>query len=316
VGVNLCRHLANLGAEVHAVVRPGGNAWRLPTLATSATAHAVDLGDCTRVRHLVARLEPRFIFHAAAHSSSDHSPALRARSANTLTSLLNVLDAASALGDVKTVLLGSSLAYGPGEDAHREENSLRPRSLRGAFKAASSLIAFAYARERNLRLTELRLFSVYGPWEPLSRLVPRAIAAAIDGEALPLTGPGARRDFVYVEDVARACALAAMREEADGCVINIGSGHELANEELVAAVSRVLDRSVRTKPGAYPLQRTDTSHWRADPSRARSLLGWVPEHSLDQGLAITAAWFREASRRGGESWLRSGLEIGMKTSQG
>lgn len=312
----MSRHLASLGASVTATVRPGGSDWRLPDLTACATVETVDLRDHAALRRLVARVEPEYVFHAAAHSAYDPSGSLAERTADTLLSLSSLLDACAAVPPARILLLGSSLAYGPSSQAHREDDPPHPTSLRGALKAASSLVAFAHSREHELSLTELRLFSVYGPWEPLYRLIPRAIAAGLRGEVLPLTSSGPRRDFVFVEDVARACALAAMSKRAHGQIINVGSGHEVSNEDLVAAVAKVLDTPVRIEPGSYPLRHTDTAHWRADLSRARTLLDWSPEHSLERGLAITAAWFRGALQRGADPWLRAGLEVGTELSRG
>jgi nucleoside-diphosphate-sugar epimerase len=136
----------------------------------------------------------------------------------------------------------------------------------------------------------VRLFSVYGPWEARHRLVPQAIRAALTGEELPLTGPELRRDFVFVDDVVDACLRAASVDAALGEAINIGTGVETANEELVAEVERVIGKEVRTRIGAYSARETDSAHWRADISKAKRLLGWEPRYTLAAGLARTAAW--------------------------
>lgn len=299
MGVNLCRGLAAAGVEVHGTVRPGGSAWRLPALSEAATVHAVDLAEAGSVRRLMAAVEPELVFHAAARSAYDREASLGATVADTVLALVHLLDAAAEAPLRRLVLLGSSLVYDPEGAPYREDHPLRPTTRRGAAKAAASLLALQHAREHRAPLVELRLFSVYGPWEPLHRLVPRALRAALLGEELPLTGPGLRRDFVFVDDVVEACLGAARGgPELDGRAINVGSGREVANEELVRAVEEVTGRPVRTRPGAHPGHASDRAHWSADIGLARELLGWEPRRSLREGLARTVPWVEERLAQG------------------
>ena len=301
VGVNLCRALAGAGARVHGTVRPGGNSWRLEALEQAAAVHPVDLADAPAVTRLVTTAEPEIVFHAAVRSAYDRSAGLGPWVADGVLSLAHVLDAAAAAGTRRVVLLGSFLVYAPGgpdgDGLHREEDPLRPACLRGAVKAASSLVGFAGARVLDLPLVELRLFSVYGPWEPLHRLVPRAIRAALRGEELPLTGPGLRRDLVHVDDVVAACLRAATAPGVAGRTLPVGSGREVANEEVVQEVERIVGARIHTRPGAHPPRATDVSRCRADLSGARELLGWEPRYSLREGLAATVPWVAEHLER-------------------
>lgn len=294
VGVNLCARLAREGGAIHGTVRPEGNAWRQDALEAVATVHTADLADTETVRRLIHAIRPTVVVHAAGPAAYDH----QTWSAGARDGILPIAHLFDALGELpaprppRIVLLGSSLVYGAAAEAHPESSPLAPRSMRGTLKAAESGLAHAAARASGLPLVELRLFSVYGPWEPLHRLVPMAIRAALTGEELPLTRPDLRRDFVFVEDVADACLRAIATECVEAGVINIGSGQEVANEELVETVGEVVGRPVRFLPGAYAPQATDTPHWRADIDRAATLLGWRPRHSLAEGLAATVPWVR------------------------
>ncbi|MGI8535988.1 MAG: NAD-dependent epimerase/dehydratase family protein [Mycobacteriales bacterium] len=92
------------------------------------------------------------------------------------------------------------------EDEHAP---LRPRGFFGATKAAGSVLLTAAAAERAVRSVVLRAFQVYGPGDHPGRFVPAVLSTARDGTVLPLTGPGRRRDWVYVPDVVDACVRAA-----------------------------------------------------------------------------------------------------------
>jgi nucleoside-diphosphate-sugar epimerase len=136
----------------------------------------------------------------------------------------------------------------------------------------------------------LRPFSVYGPWEAPSRFVPTVMRALQTGAHLPLTRPGINHDYVFVGDVVAACLLAADAPGVNGEVINVGSGCQWTNEELVEVAERVAGVRARVAVGAYPNRRVDTGHWVADIAKAKRLLGWTPGYSLERGLTEMWRW--------------------------
>jgi nucleoside-diphosphate-sugar epimerase len=136
----------------------------------------------------------------------------------------------------------------------------------------------------------LRAFQVYGQGDHPGRFVPAVLRAAAEGSVLPLTGPGQRRDWVHVDDVVRGCLLAATADALPpGQVLNLGTGVQTANEELVALAEQVTGRPVRTQVGAHPGRSWDASSWVCDPALAGRLLGWSPALDLRTGLARTWA---------------------------
>ena len=166
-----------------------------------------------------------------------------------------------------------------------EATPLRPRGYFGATKAAGSLLVAAACAAAGRRAAVLRAFQVYGPLDHPGRLVPAALAAARDGTVLPLTAAGRRRDWVYVDDVVEACVAAAVADHLSaGQVVNVGTGRQAANEELVALVRQVTGRAVEVDTGAHPGRSWDTGSWVCDPSLARGLLGWEAKVALDEGL--------------------------------
>ncbi len=188
------------------------------------------------------------------------------------------------------VRLGSSTEYAETGGPMGEDAPLRPRGLFGATKAAGSLLLAAAATERGLRSTVLRAFQVYGAHDKATRFVPAVLRAAATGEVLPLTAPGSRRDWVHVDDVVEACLLAAAADDLPpGQVLNVGTGVQTANEELVALAAEVTGREVRTAVGAHEGRSWDAASWVADPALARTLLGWEPRLDLRTGLARTWA---------------------------
>lgn len=291
IGANLVRALLDRGAEVHGLVRPDGDVWRLRDLPASLTLQAASIADRARMAGVVAACAPDLVFHLAArgvlHAEQRDPETLVANLLGTAC----VLEACAARGDLRVVHLGGASEYGKHAGPLCEDDRADPATFYGVTKACATLLARQLARERGLRLTILRPFSVYGPWEARRRFVPSLIAAALDGKELALTPAGLRRDFVHVADVVDACLAAGQRDLPPGEIVNVGSGDEHSNEEVVRLLEEVSGLRVRTRPGAFPPRAADSAHRLASTDKARALLGWTPRHDLASGLRMTFDWW-------------------------
>ena len=293
VGAHLAARLARDGWHVVATVRPGASPWRLEALGVGddVTVAAVDLADHEATVAVARRASPDVAFLFAAARSRATAAERTATAAVNATSDLWLVDALpERCGAV--VRLGSSTEYARADGPMDETTPLRPRGFFGATKAAGSLLVAAAAAERGLRAAVLRAFQVYGPLDHPERLVPRALRAARTGELLPLTDRGLRRDWVFVADVVEACVAAGQADHLPpGQVLNVGTGRQVANEELVDEVRRVTGRPIAVAEGACPRREWDTASWVCDPSLVRELLGWDAKVALEEGL--TRCWEAE-----------------------
>jgi nucleoside-diphosphate-sugar epimerase len=137
----------------------------------------------------------------------------------------------------------------------------------------------------------LRLYSVYGPWEHPGRLLPRLVAAALDGRLPPLTRPETARDFVHVDDAVEAFLQARRVPLADpGAVYNIGSGQQTTLEALVQLVRDQLEVAAAPAWGSMPSRAWDSARWCSDPRKAERELGWRARVPLAEGIARLGAW--------------------------
>ncbi len=297
VGANLVRRLVAEGAEVHVLSRDPANAWRLAALAGRITMLQADLACREQVEKVLALTRPAVVFHLATARVSEmpeNFPAFL--SINTLGAY-NVLTAARQAGAAMLVSAGSQLEYGSGQAPHRETDPLRPVTSHGLTKAAATMFLQAEAQKLAPAIVLLRLFHVYGPWESPKRLIPTALRAALNGTRLRTTPPGPRRDPVFVGDVVEAFLLAAARPDLSGEVFNIASGHQLANEEIVQMIGKVAGKPLAVDPGAYPPHANDATFRVGNIRKAREILGWQPQTSLEQGLRATMDWIAEYDRK-------------------
>jgi nucleoside-diphosphate-sugar epimerase len=291
IGANLVRRLVELGAQVTALVHPSSSLWRLEDLSGDLAVQRVDITDSGRLAAAMRGIAPEIVFHLAAKGAASHDVSARQLFTINLLGTLNLLAATDALSYRRFVHTGGSSEYGPRPVPLRETDRLEPVTSYGASKAAATLACQQWAREHGRPLVVLRPFSVYGPWESPSRLIPTAIRSAFEGHALPLTPPGCHRDFVYVDDVVDACLLAATHDAGDGEILNVGTGRQSSNEEVIRIVERVSGRSIDTRIGEYPPRRSDTAHWSADTAKAEQVLGWKARRTLETGLQSTVAWW-------------------------
>jgi dTDP-L-rhamnose 4-epimerase len=141
--------------------------------------------------------------------------------------------------------------------------------------------------------TALRFFNVYGSRQALTN--PYTGVAAIfcarllnDRPPLVFEDGKQQRDFVHVDDVARAVVMAA-EQPVPGEAINIGSGEALSVRDIAESLALALDKDIAPQVvGKY--RRGDIRHCFADISKARRLLQWEPKRAFHQGVTELVAW--------------------------
>ena len=291
VGANLVRCLLAGGHEPVALVRPGGNTWRLAETSSEAAQVAVDLRDPAALERVVTNLRPEAIFHLAAHGAYSWQKDFDAMLAVNVRATEALLVAARQVG-ASLVHAGSSSEYGYQDHAPGEDERVEPNSRYAVTKVAATYLCRLAAATGGPQAVTLRLYSIYGPWEEPGRLMPTLVRCGAAGGWPPLVGRTTARDFVWVDDACDAFIRAATTELYDrGAVLNIASGTQTTLEALVEVARRVLHIQAEPVWGSMPARQWDTSTWVGDPSSAGQLLGWKSSTSVDDGLQRMAAWF-------------------------
>jgi dolichol-phosphate mannosyltransferase len=150
------------------------------------------------------------------------------------------------------------------------------------------------SRTLEMRMSTLRLYSAYGPYEEPTRLIPKLVTLGLGKKFPPLANPDIARDFVYIDDVCDAFMAAATNEtEERGAVYNVGSGKQTTLKEIVDLVQRVLGIDSEPEWGSMQARAWDTSVWVSDSRKIRNVLGWEATTGLEEGLSRFARWFRD-----------------------
>jgi nucleoside-diphosphate-sugar epimerase len=160
------------------------------------------------------------------------------------------------------------------------------------------------ARAEHRPITTFRLFSVYGPYEEPTRLVPTLVRKCLAGEPLDLVAPETARDFVYVDDVVDAYLRIDALAKLSGEIINIGTGVQQTIRDVVKVVLTETGAHVECRWGAVEPRIWDSSIWVADCTKSKRLLDWRATTRLEQGLRATIEWTRSQGAGNALSDLR------------
>lgn len=207
---------------------------------------------------------------------------------------LTVLEQCRRSGVRKVVVASTSSVYaglaGPFSEAAAVATPANPYA---ASKAAAEEACAFYGRAYGLDVTVLRYFTVYGPAGRPDMSPFRFIEWVRTGRPIRLNGDGRQeRDFTYVEDIAEG-TMAALRRPGSA-VINLGGNRPVTLTELIRQIERCLGERARVE--RRPPQPGEMRSTWADIRRARSLLGWRPRTSLEQGIRRTVDWHLAHSR--------------------
>jgi UDP-N-acetylglucosamine 4-epimerase len=223
--------------------------------------------------------------------------------ANNISGFLNMLVAARDAGIKRFVYAASSSTYGDHPGLPKVEDRIgRPLSPYAVTKYVNELYADVFARTYGFKAIGLRYFNIFGrrqdPNGAYAAVMPKWFAGMLANQPVYINGDGeTSRDFCYIDNCVQANILAATTEhaEASGQVFNVAFGERTTLNELFTLIR---DRVAQLRPDltiADPVYRDfrpgDVRHSLADITKARTLLGYVPTHSVRLGLDETAAWY-------------------------
>ncbi len=292
VGAVLARRLVADGHEVHALMKSTTPRWRIADVVADLRCHEADLRDEAALRAVVGEIRPEVIYHLATHGAYPFQTDPDGIIQTNILGTWNLLKAAARVDYEVFVNTGSSSEYGFKEYAMRETDLLEPNSYYSVAKCAQTLLCQHVANTESRPITTFRLFSVYGPLEEPSRLVPTLIRQCLEGSDLTLVDPEIARDFVYVDDVVDAYLRFDKLAAMSGEIINVGTGVRSTIKQVVEQVLRHTGARVQCHWGAMPARIWDTRTWVGDCTKSNRLLGWSAQTSLSDGIEQTIAWVR------------------------
>jgi CDP-glucose 4,6-dehydratase len=278
---------------------PAATALALDGTEARCDVVAGDVCDPETVERALVEYEVDTVFHLAAQTlvgAARQSP-VATFEANVRGTWV-VLDACRRHEVPRVVVAASDKAYGPHDDLpYREAHALQPRFPYDVSKAAADLIARSYFHTYGLPVAVTRFANLYGGGDlNFSRLVPEAVAAALQGRAPVIRSDGTpQRDYLYVEDgVAAYLAIADALGGggAAGEAFNAGGGAPHSVLEVVRLVCEATGTKVEPDIRGRGVPAGEIERQYVDFTKLRELTGWAPKISLEEGLARTVEWYR------------------------
>jgi UDP-glucose 4-epimerase len=284
---------------------------------------AGDLADAALLRTTLAGAGVDAAIHCGAFieaGESMHDPG--AFFANNVANTVTLLNALLDAGVERLIFSSSAGVYGePRTLPIPEDHPLDPVNVYGETKVLVERMLRWYGERRGLRWVALRYFNAAGATpgrgedhDPESHLIPIILqvplgkreSIAVFGDDYPTRDGTCVRDYVHVQDLARAHVLALAQCDRGGGVFNLGSGRGFSNMEVVEAARRVTGHPIPAV--IHPRRPGDPAELVASPERARAVLGWQPQFP-DLDTIVASAWEWHQAQPHGYGDERSGERL-------
>ncbi|KJK55262.1 SDR family NAD(P)-dependent oxidoreductase [Saccharothrix sp. ST-888] len=256
---------------------------------------AGDVRDAGRVLDAVDGCDT--VFHLAALIGIPYS--YQSPEAYVQTNVVGTQNVAAAClrHGARLVHTSTSEVYGTAITAPiSEQHPLQPQSPYSASKIGADMAALSYWHSFELPVTVVRPFNTYGPRQSARAVIPTILAQLHSGaREIRLGSLTPTRDFSYATDTAEGFLAAAVADRALGEVLNLGTGTEISigdlARSLIAASGK--DAEVVVDPGRLRPTGSEVERLLSDNTKARTLTGWQPQVTLEEGLAATSRWIAD-----------------------
>ncbi|MEZ2318916.1 MAG: NAD-dependent epimerase/dehydratase family protein [Microcoleus sp.] len=239
--------------------------------------------------------DAKVIFHQAAQAGvrASWGEGFRSYTERNINSTQVLLEAAKNAPRLqKFVYASSSSIYGNAESFPTSENACpQPVSPYGITKLAGERLCGLYYQNFGVPTTSLRYFTVYGPRQRPDMAFHKFFKSILLDQPISIFGDGLQtRDFTFISDCVAANLAAAEVAEAAGEVFNIGGGSRVVLKEVIDTIEQIVDRPLRIE--FTETARGDARHTSADVSKAKKILGYQPQVSLEAGLRREWEWIQ------------------------
>lgn len=302
LGSWLVARLLDSGANVVCLVRdwvPQSEVVRSGAIERVTTVRG-DINDREIIERALGEYEVEVVFHLAAQTIvgiANRNPV--STFSTNIGGTWNLLEACRRSPKVQSIVVASSdKAYGDQEQLpYNESMPLQGRHPYDVSKSCADLVAQTYAVTYNSPVAITRCGNFYGGGDlNWNRVVPGTIRSVLRGECPVIRSDGKFvRDYFYIEDGAAAYMLLAERLVSEpslrGQAFNFSNESQVSVLELVDLILRKMKSSLQ--PDILNQANHEIRHQFLSAERARTVLNWHPEFTLDTGLNRTIAWYRE-----------------------
>lgn len=292
IGSHLVETLLDRGATVRAMVRYNsssgiGNLAFLPDdRQRELDVVAGNIEDSDFVLHVVQGVD--IVLHLAALIAIPYSyVAPRSYVRTNVEGTLNLLEATRRLGTARMVHTSTSEVYGTAQSVPiGEGHPLQGQSPYSASKIGADKLAESYFRSFGTPVVTLRPFNTFGPRQSARAFIPTIIAQALERDVIELGSLDPQRDMTFVADTVEGFVRAAVCPSIEGETINLGTGQTHSIGDIAQRILRIMgvEKPIHLDPRRVRPAASEVLNLVSDNGKARKLLDWTPQASLDEGL--------------------------------
>lgn len=209
---------------------------------------------------------------------------------------LNICQAAKENGVKKVLITSTSETYGTAQYVPIDEkHPKQPQSPYSATKIAADAMAMSFYNAFELPVIVVRPFNTYGPRQSARAIIPTIITQIMNGmKEIRLGDLSPTRDFNYVKDTCRGFIELSNCDQAIGQEINICSNYEISMRDTFELIAQLMQADVKFIEDTQRLRPAGSEVFRlwGDNTKLKSLTGFTPSYSIEEGLKETIEWFR------------------------
>ena len=304
IGSNLAIALVTAGANVtitDAMIPDfGGNLFNIEPIHDRVTINFCDVRDVHVMNYLVR--DQDFVFHLAGQvdhimSLTDPFPDIDINIKGTAV----LMEACKHYNpQVRVVYIGTRGQYGPAVSLPVSETApTYPKGIYEVSRLTAEKITQIYHDIHGIRSIMLRLTNIYGPRAQMKHarygVANWFVRLAIDNASIKVFGDGLlKRDFLYIDDCIQAMLMTTQCESAYGQIFNVGIDQPTTFKELAETLIRVAGSGTwEYAPFTPERAAQDPGDFYSDITKIRQIVGWKPTTALDDGLAMTIAYYRQ-----------------------
>lgn len=297
IGSHLTRQLVREKAKVGILSKSVSKVIpvRLSDIYKTITIFEGDLSDGGAIKDIIDSFRPEIIFHLGAYTHVGRSfTHLEECIQSNIQGTVNLLQSLQGIDFDRFIYTGTSEIYGDIAVPFKEDGLVNPISPYSISKYTGELYCRMFHQAYNWPIVMLRPFNAYGPMQSPDRIIPEVIVSALTGHDIEMTEGAQTREFNYVEDLADGFIKAATASEAVlGQVINLGCGQDYAMRDIAQLIIKMMGSPIKAKLGVLPYRPKEIWKMYCDNTKAKDLLGWQPQHTLEQGLRKTVDWYTQ-----------------------
>jgi CDP-glucose 4,6-dehydratase len=256
----------------------------------------LDIEDFNAVKMFVSKKKITQIIHLAGAAIVEEGQKNPMGTFKTnLISTLHILETARLYELHKVIIASTSHVYGRNKVPYKEIYTPHPTRPYETSKACVDLMAQSYAKSFGLRVLIPRFVNIYGPGDhSAQRLIPKTIKAILSGKSPLMWGGNSKRDYLYIDDAVNAYMVlvrSTEKELKNQYIFNFGTENVISVKELLKTI--ILLSGIKKEIIDIPDQRAEEIPLQyLSINRAKKVLHWKPQITLDEGLKRTIEWFK------------------------